>query len=113
MPSPYQVVDSPAGTFTAQYSADGSLAAQTYPGGLTATYGYDETGAVTSLSYAGESWTSPLSDTVTPNAHGDWASRAVADTGVSLASSQALSYDSADRLASVQDTEAGQCTTRT
>jgi RHS repeat-associated protein len=88
------------------------VATQTYPGGLTATYGYDEAGAA-SLSYAGASWTAPLTDTVTPNAHGDWAAQAIADTGQPLSDTQAYSYDNADRITGVQDALAGQCTTRT
>jgi RHS repeat-associated protein len=105
--------DSQAGTFTATYNPDGNLSTETYPGGLTASYGYDETGTPTSLSYAGESWTSPLTDSVVPNAHGDWASQSITDTTQSLASNQAYTYDNADRLTSVQDTQNGQCTTRT
>lgn len=47
-----------------------------------------------------------------PNAVGDWASQAITDTAIPLASSQAYSYDNADRLTTVQDTQAIQCTTR-
>ena len=64
------------------------------------------------MSYDGPDWTSPLSDTVVPNAQGDWASQSTTDTSQSLVSVQDYSYDSADRLSSVQDTEAGQCVTR-
>lgn len=104
--------DSQAGTFSATYTPDGTIATQTYPGGVTATYGYDSTGNATSVSYDGPDWTSPLSDTVVPNAQGDWASQSTTDTSQSLVSVQDYSYDSADRLSSVQDTEAGQCVTR-
>lgn len=109
---PTQLADGQAGTFTATYNPDGNLATETYPGNLTATYTYDETGTATSLSYSGQSWAAPLIDTIVPNAAGEWASRAITDTATSLVSNQAYTYDTADRLASVQDTLAGQCTTR-
>jgi RHS repeat-associated protein len=104
--------DSQAGTISATYNPDGNVATQTYPGSLTASYGYDETGTATSLSYAGESWTAPLTDTVVPDSHGNWASQSTSDTSQSLNSSQAFTYDKADRLSTVQDTAAAQCTTR-
>ena len=110
--SPTQVTDSQAGTFSATYNPDGSVATVSYPGGLTGTYTYDATGTATSLSYSGASWTAPLTDTIVPNAAGDWASQAITDTATPLVSSQAYSYDSADRLTQVQDAQAGQCTTR-
>jgi len=108
---PTSETDSQAGQFTVAYNPDGNLSSETYPGGLTASYGYDETGAATTLSYAGESWTSPLNDSIVRNAHGDWASQNISDTSQSLASNQAYTYDTADRLTRVQDTENGQCTT--
>jgi hypothetical protein len=80
--------------------------------GITATYTYDSTGAADSVSYSGASWTAPLTDTVVPNAAGDWASQSITDTATSLVSTQAYSYDNADRLTQAQDTLAGQCTTR-
>lgn len=104
--------DSQAGTLTGTYNPDGNIASQTYPGGVTGSYGYDETGTATSLSYAGTAWTAPLTDTVTPNAFGDWARQATADTATSLSNNQTYTYDNADRLASVQDAQSGQCTTR-
>ena len=110
--APTQIADTQAGTFTAAYNADGNLSSEIYPGGLTATYAYDPTGMATSVSYKGTAWTSPLTDNVIPNAHGDWASQAITDTSQSIVSSQNYSYDTADRLTGVQDTEAGQCATR-
>lgn len=110
---PVTEVDSQAGTFTAAYNPDENLAAETYPGGLTGTYGYDETGTATSLSYAGAAWTSPLQESVVPDTHGNSITQSISDSGLSLASSQVLAYDKDNRLTSVQDTEAGQCTTRT
>jgi YD repeat-containing protein len=105
--------DSQAGTFTATWNPDGNLATETYPGGLTGTYGYNETGDATALSYAGEAWSSPLSDSAVPDAFGAWASQSLTDTSISLSSTPQYTYDNADRLTSVQDTNAGQCTTRT
>jgi RHS repeat-associated protein len=104
--------DSQAGTLTATYNPGGQLATESYPGGITATYTYDATGTATSVSYDGPDWTSPLTDTIVPNAHSDWTSQAITDTSQSLVASQNYGYDSADRLASVQDTQNGQCTTR-
>jgi YD repeat-containing protein len=63
-PNPTQITDSQAGTFTATYNTDGSLVSETYPGNLTATYTYDASGTPTALSYNGQAWTAPLTDTV-------------------------------------------------
>jgi RHS repeat-associated protein len=109
---PTQLTDSQAGTFTATYNPDGNLATETYPGSLTGTYTYDATGTAVSLSYNGAEWTAPLTETIVPNAAGDWASQAITDTAASLVSAQAYSYDNADRITAVQDTLGGQCTTR-
>jgi RHS repeat-associated protein len=111
--NPTQITDSQAGTFTATYNPDGSLATETYPGGVTGTYSYDAAGTATSVSYNGAAWTAPLTDTIVPTAAGDEATQAITDTSTSTVSTQAYSYDNADRLASVQDTLAGQCTSRT
>ncbi|WP_037607338.1 RHS repeat-associated core domain-containing protein [Streptacidiphilus rugosus] len=98
--------DTLAGTFTASYNPDGRLAQEAYPGGTTGTYGYDATGTATGLTYANSQWAGSLSDSVTLNSADDWAARTV------LGSSQAYTYDANDRLATVADTQAGQCTTR-
>lgn len=110
---PNAQTDSQSGTFTATYNPDGNLGSETYPGGITATYGYDETGAPVKLSYAGTDWSSPLTDTVTPDAFGEWDSQVIADTATTLDSSQTYNNDNDNRLTSVQDIEAGECTTRT
>jgi YD repeat-containing protein len=115
--SPSQITDSQAGTFSATYNADGNLLTEQYPGGVTGTYTYDPTGTATSLSYnrlQGTAWTTPLTDTIVPNAAGDWASQSITDTdpAVALVSNQVYSYDNADRLTGAQDTQNGQCTTR-
>jgi RHS repeat-associated protein len=64
------------------------------------------------LSYSGPDWTAPLTDTVIPDADGNWAGQSISDTGSSLVSSQAYTYDNDGRLTHVQDEEGGQCTTR-
>ncbi|WP_405477583.1 RHS repeat-associated core domain-containing protein [Streptomyces canus] len=98
--------DSVSGTYGATYDQDGNLTGETYPGGTSATYAYDPTGIATSLTYTNSAWSGALSDTVTPNSSGDWANRTV------LASSEVYSYDAADRIAGVADTQSGGCTTR-
>ncbi len=67
---------------------------------------------VAGSAYAGPAWTAPLTDAVTPDAFGSWASASINDTGTALSSNQAYSYDNAGRLTSVHDTKTGQCTTR-
>jgi YD repeat-containing protein len=109
-----QITDSQAGTFNATYDADGNLLTEQYPGGVTGTYTYDPTGTATSLSYnrlQGTAWTAPLTDNIVPNAAGDWASQSITDTdpAIALASTQAYSYDNADRLTAVLDTGDNQC----
>ena len=99
-------VDSLAGTFGTSYDADGNLLSETYPGGTLGSYTYDSTDTATALNYTNSSWSSSLSDSVITNADGDWINRSVLD------SSQTYAYDAADRLTGVQDTQNGQCTTR-
>ncbi|MGW1163766.1 RHS repeat-associated core domain-containing protein, partial [Streptomyces sp. NPDC002513] len=85
---------------------DGNLATQTYPGGTVGTYTYDATGTATGLAYSVPGVAYPIGDSIDTDAHGDWVHRAV------LANSQSYTYDAADRLTQVADTQAGQCTTR-
>jgi RHS repeat-associated protein len=98
--------DSLAGTFGSTYDPDGHLATESYAGGTTGTYSYDATGTPVSLIYSNSTWAGSLSDAVVMNADGDWTGRTV------LNSSQSFTYDNDDRLTSVDDTQAGQCTTR-
>jgi RHS repeat-associated protein len=107
---PAQLVDSKAGTFTAAYDADGNLTSEVYPGGaVTATYTYDATGTATSLQYSDPAWTAPLTDAITPNAAGDWASQSITDTATPTVGTQSYTYDNADRLTAVLDTGNAQC----
>ncbi|MET8081513.1 RHS repeat-associated core domain-containing protein [Streptomyces sp. NPDC005303] len=99
--------DSLAGTFTTTYTADGDIATQNYPGGTVGTYTYDPTETATNLTYNNAAWAEPISDSIDTNTHGDWAQRN------ELNGSKSYTYDAADRLVSVADAQAGQCTTRT
>jgi RHS repeat-associated protein len=82
--------------FTATYTADGSLASQTYPNGLVQTYHYDNTDYPNALIYAkaGTPW---LQFAQTANAEGQTASQG------SPQSSQQFTYDGAGRLYKVAD----------
>ena len=99
------LVDSLAGSFGATYDPDGNLLTQTYPGGLTATTTYEETGAASDLSYTkGGVW---FEDHVKESVHGQWLER---DSSLS---DQLYAYDNAGRLVQVKDTPTAQgCTTR-
>jgi RHS repeat-associated protein len=105
------LVDSSAGTFTANYNADGKLTSEVYPNGMTATHTYDPTGQAVGLQYVKTSnctsnctW---FSDQVVPSIHGQWLHQA------STLSTQNYTYDGAGRLTQVQDTPAGGgCSTR-
>ena len=112
--SPTTISDSQAGTFSATYNPDGNLLTEQYPGTVKGTYTYDATGTPVSVSYNGAAWTAPLTDTVVPDAAGNWASQSVTDTGTTapLVSTQVYSYDSAGRITGTQDAENGPCTTR-
>ena len=99
--------DSQAGTFSFAYDADGNVTSQSYPGGTVGAYTYDATGTATDLTYSNPSWgAGTLTDSINANAVGDWTAR------FTLNSNQTFSYDAADRLGTVTDTQAGQCTTR-
>ncbi|MHB8241956.1 MAG: RHS repeat-associated core domain-containing protein [Solirubrobacteraceae bacterium] len=104
--------DSAAGTFTAGYDAEGNLTTQSYPNGMTATYGRNPLAEATSLEYvktthctSGCTW---YKDVVSPSIHAQWLSQ------TSSLSKQTYSYDELGRLTEVQDTPTGKgCTTRT
>jgi RHS repeat-associated protein len=99
-------VDRLAGTFSATYNADGTLQTETYPDGTVASYAIDPTGTATELTYTNSGWASPISDSITTNSQGDWATESV------LNDSKSYTYDNDDRLTAVADTDAGSCTTR-
>jgi RHS repeat-associated protein len=105
-----QLIDSHAGTFTASYDPDGSLASQTYPNGLRADTLSNENGSPTDLTYTKQNCSSNCvwyEEHVEESIHGQWLSR---DSSLS---DQEYSYDHVGRLIQVKDTPAGQgCTTR-
>lgn len=100
-------VDSLAGTFTAGYNPDGTPVTETYPDGTVATKTVDPAGNATALVYTNSHWSSPIADTISENAQGDWTGQSV------LNASYTYGYDAADRLSSATDTQSGACTTRT
>jgi YD repeat-containing protein len=106
-----ELTDSQAGNFKATYDVEGNMVSETYPNGMTASYGINPAGEETLLSYVKTTHCSEhctwFSDTATPTIHGQWAAQA------STLASESYSYDAAGRLAEVQETpaEAG-CTTR-
>ncbi len=93
-------------TFTANYDADGTLASETYPSGLTATTSHDNADNTTALTYtqSGSTW-------MTFTASYDGEDRIIGQS--SPQSSQNFTYDPDDRLTTVQDTYSSSCTTRT
>ena len=100
------LADSLAGSFTATYDADSKLATQTYPGGIVATYSYDNVGALIDINYANGS-VSWLEFT----AHRDGQSR-IATVNNAAGTVTTYGYDNAGRLTTATDNAAGTCTTR-
>jgi YD repeat-containing protein len=107
-----ELEDSGAGTFTATYNADGSMATRGLPNGITATTEYDEIGSPVHLAYTkqtscGESCTW-LDFDVEDSIDGQILSEA------SNLVNHAYIYDAAGRLTQAQETPiGGACTTRT
>jgi len=102
-----QIVDGQAGTFSGTYNADGSLATETRPDGLTVNHYYNEESAQTGIEYLRGS-TTVYADYAGIQAHGQWQWRAG-----TLGNSDYL-YDNASRLIAADQTiGAGGCTTRT
>lgn len=103
--------DSGLGSFTATYDADGRLASETLPNGLTAASSYDESGARRALTYTKTAGCTEscvwLSSSVKASIHGQWLEH---DGSLS---DQRYGYDDAGRLTRVDDTVTGQaCTVR-
>ena len=97
--------DTLAGVFTAGYNYAGLIISRTDPGGLAASYGYDDTGAATTLT-----WALPGGGGLAYTATRDSLGRVVA--AASPDGTQAYGYDPASRLTAVADTVAGVCVTR-
>jgi RHS repeat-associated protein len=114
---PTSISDSAAGTLTATYDADGNLTDQHLPNGLDQCTTYDATDQPTERLYqsggacGSGGTTTKLDYTASSNVHYQWlTSNGPSSTGNSA--SEAYTYDAAGRVTQVQDTLAGQCTTR-
>ncbi|MGK5450975.1 RHS repeat-associated core domain-containing protein, partial [Streptomyces radiopugnans] len=105
------MTDSVAGTFTAAYDVDGTVARQTLPGGHTMPQSGGKAGLPYQRAYTRDSdGTVLLTDTVTESIHEEWTSRA---GGAGVSESQSYTYDTIGRLTKVEDTYNDVCTTRT
>lgn len=103
------VVDSQVGAFAASYNPDGAIAVETWPNGVTATTGTNETGAPVSQAYTRSGCTADCTlyaESVVESAHGQWREHS------STLSEQSYAYDPAGRLTSTADTAGDQCQTR-
>ncbi|MFE0627227.1 RHS repeat-associated core domain-containing protein [Streptomyces sp. NPDC058864] len=99
-------VDSIAGTFTAEYDADGAVSKEKLPGGFTLNQKLDPTGATIDRTYTRDSdGTVVMSDTTTESVH----DQTVTHSGWS---DQSYQYDAIGRLTTVQDTADTVCTRR-
>ena len=105
------VTDSVAGTFSARYDADGTIASQGLPGGYTMAQEQDPAGVPIARTYTRDSdGTVLVSDSITATVQGQVATH----TGTpGVTASQSYTYDKAGRLTQVQDTGTDAiCTTR-
>jgi RHS repeat-associated protein len=99
------VSDGSIGTFTATYNTDGQLATQVAPGGLTATYTYDEAGELTDLAYSKGTGTWPDSP-ARYNIHGE---RTAMTSSLWF---YGYSYDAAGRLSNTSEQNVFGCVNR-
>jgi RHS repeat-associated protein len=104
------VSDSQSGSFSATYNANGDIATQSYPNGMTATTTTNEADQGVGVTYTKTTncasactW---FADQIVPSIHGQWLSQS------SSLSSQSYTYDASGRLSWVYDTLSGQCATR-
>jgi RHS repeat-associated protein len=110
---PTKVVDSAAGTFTAQYNDDGDLTSYTLPDGITANTAFNEADEPVELSYSktsacGETGCTWYTESVEPSAYG----QILTDTNTMA--TDRYSYDRDARLDKVEETpQGGSCVTRT
>ncbi|MEU9236117.1 DNRLRE domain-containing protein [Streptomyces subrutilus] len=104
---PTKVTDSVAGAFQASYDADGAVRSENLPGGYTLKVTLDTAGDPVRRDYVRDSDSTVVySDVVTESVHGQLTTH----TGWS---DQRYRYDTAGRLASVEDTADTICTRRT
>ncbi|MFJ9660503.1 RHS repeat-associated core domain-containing protein [Streptomyces griseoflavus] len=101
-----RTTDSVAGSFSATYDADGSVATEKLPGGYTLTVSEDTTGSTAARIHTRDSDGATVhSDRVTESVHGQVTSH-------QGWSSQTYRYDGAGRLTGVDDTAGEICTRR-
>ncbi|MEV6602488.1 RHS repeat-associated core domain-containing protein [Actinoplanes sp. NPDC051346] len=104
------VNDSKAGTFTADYNADGALVSESWSSGVVVTHSHDEAGVQTKRTYTRPNCGRPdcvlYFDNAGFNVHGQkkWDSSTLAR--------RSYDYDAAGRLTHVADTIGGSCTSR-
>jgi YD repeat-containing protein len=107
---PTKLIDSQAGTFTAEYDADGELIRETWPNGIVAETAGDEAGSTVEVSYrrpgCGQTDRTVYRETAAFSAHNQQR------TSTSTFSQQRFDYDQASRLTDVKDTVANACSTR-
>ncbi|OON32074.1 hypothetical protein BSA16_07790 [Micromonospora sp. Rc5] len=107
---PTSLTDSQVGNFVGSYNADSQVVSQTMPNGLVVTVTSDERGIPTGLNYVQTGCGQPdctiFTEAASFNAHDQWQQR------TSSLSGQVYQYDNAGRMTRVEDTVAGQCTTR-
>ncbi|WNZ14545.1 DNRLRE domain-containing protein [Streptomyces sp. 11x1] len=107
---PTSIADSVAGTFSAEYNAEGNLATQTLPGGYTMRQNAGTPGASLERIYTRDSDGAVLlADSATESVHGQRLSRA---GGAGNTEEQQYKYDAVGRLVQVADTIADVCTLR-
>jgi RHS repeat-associated protein len=103
--------DSAAGTFTATYDADGNMVEEGLPNGLVAESNYDETGAISNLTYNKVTSCSEKCVWLDFGAERSINGQILAQTGTM--SDQEYEYDPAGRLVQTNDTPTGgTCVTR-
>ncbi|SCE57213.1 RHS repeat-associated core domain-containing protein [Streptomyces sp. Termitarium-T10T-6] len=103
------MTDSVAGTFAAEYNADGDVVKETLPGGYTMRQDPGQTGPA-QRSYTRESdGTLLISDSATETIHGQWLHHS---GGAGQGETQDYTYDGIGRLTNVADTAEGTCTLR-
>jgi streptogramin lyase len=104
-----KLVDSAAGTFTAEYNVAGKMTSESYPNGMTAYDTYNHAGEATGIEYkktvdcaksCPEVW---FSDSVVPSIHGE----ALKQTST-LSEEPSYTYDGAGRLVEEQEVPAGE-----
>ena len=103
------LVDSQAGTFSAEYDLTGRLINQTYPNGMKAAMSYDETGTPIGLTYTKSGCGTCVwyEQDIVESIRGQWV------TNNTTVAGHSYTYDGIGRLTLAKETPAGKgCTTR-